>query len=343
MEVSLNILTWNDKKDLPELLRSVRALTYPHVQVRMLDNGSVDGSLAYLKEHASEWLVVCNTHNVGFAAGHNQLMRLALRRWEGQDLSQKVILAVNADMILDPGFVEELLLPFADPTVGATQPKIFRAFRAQDEQELPMLSHIIDTTGLVLRKNWRMEDRGAGKEDVGAYDGEQDIIGPAGALPCYRASAVVDVLENDAFFDEDFFAYREDCDAAMRLQYRGWKTVFCPNAHVWHFRGMYGAEKRSLLQRWHDRRKQSRFSSAYSTRNQLFFLIKNFSWRAWKDVFHILFHEGGRLLYGFFFEPETRKVVMRALTTFPKMYKKRRIIQKTARVAWNNLRSYVQD
>lgn len=343
MEVSLHVLVWNDRKDLPELLRSLRALTYPHLQIRILDNGSVDDSLAYLREHASDWVVACNSRNVGFAEGHNQLMRFALRRWEGQDLSQRAILAVNADMILDPAFIEHLLLPFERPEVGATQPKIYRAFRSSDEQGGAVLSHVIDTTGLVMRKNWRMEDRGAGLEDQGFFDAQNDLIGPAGALPCYRASALRDIVEDESFFDEDFFAYREDCDLAFRLQRRGWKTEFCPLAHAWHFRGMYGSEKRSLLQRWQDRKKQSRFSAAYSTRNQLFFLIKNFTWKAWSMFPRVLFHEGGRVVYGLCFEPETRKILLQALTTFPRMLKKRRQLQQKDCVSWNDLSSYVSD
>lgn len=340
-EVSLHVLVWNDHKDLPELIRSIRALTYPNIHVRMLDNGSSDESLAYLRKHVPEWLVACNTRNLGFAAGHNQLMRIALHRWEGEDLSEKYILAVNADMILDPGFIEPLLEPFTDDHVGATQPKIFRVLRQEHDREGYVKTQMIDTTGLVLGKSLRMEDRGAGKEDTGEFDMNTDIFGAAGALPCYRASALVDAAEGDAYFDEDFFAYREDCDLAFRLRRRGWKVVFCPRAHVWHFRSMYGAEKRSLLQRLRDRKGQSRFSSAYSTRNQLFFLIKNFPLGAWKLLPHVLFHEGGRLIYSLLFERETRKVVFRALTTVPNMYKKRKALQEKDRIFWKDIAPYV--
>jgi len=186
-----------------------------------------------------------------------------------------------------------------------------------------------------------MEDRGAGTEDQGSFDMQKDLLGPAGALPCYRASALLDIAEGESFFDDAFFAYREDCDLALRLQRRGWKTVFCPLAHVWHFRGMYGSEKRSLLQRWQDRKKQSRFSAAYSTRNQLFFLVKQFTWRAWRMLPRILFHECGRVMYGCLFEPETRAVLFRALTTFPQMVKKRGQLQKKDRISWSDLSLYV--
>jgi GT2 family glycosyltransferase len=343
IEAALHVLVWNDLRDLPELIRSLRALTYKNVQVRILDNGSSDGSLEYLKEFASDWLAISHTKNVGFAAGHNQLMRLAFRRWANEDLSSKVILAINADMILKPDFVERLLEPFQDPHVGATQPKIYRAFRGEDEHASPNLSRVLDTTGLVLGGGWRMEDRGAGMEDMGVFDEKVDLIGPAGALPCYRASALQDVAENDAFFDEAFFAYREDCDLALRLKKKGWKTVFCPQAHVWHFRGMYGAQKRNLFARWRDRRSQARHSAAYSTRNQLFFLVKHFPFSAWASLPRVLFHEVGRIVYGFCCEPLTRRVLLRSLTIFPQMFTKRKEIFRTSRLSWDELRLYVKD
>lgn len=346
-DIALNVLVWNDRRYLPGLLHSLRQLSYPSLRIRILDQGSTDGSLEYLREHASDFLAFSLSKNIGFAAGHNQLIRLALRSWQESDLSSKIILAVNADMILDNHLLHFLLSPFSDASVGATQPKIFRAFHAKEEDSQPHLSHILDTTGLVLGRGWRMEDRGAGQEDLGAYDAHVDLLGPAGALPCYRASALVDTAEKgedgkDEFFDESFFAYREDCDLALRLKRRGWKTVFCPEAHVWHFRGMYGAQNRTLFQRLSDRLHQPRHSAAYSTRNQLFFLVKQFPFAAWRFLPYVLFHEGGRVLYGLLFESFTRRVLFASLTTFPKMFTKRQVIFEKSKLSWNELRLYVQ-
>lgn len=343
MEVSLHILVWNDLPDLPYLLASLRTLVRPGLTVRMLDNGSTDGSREYLHMHVPEWLVACNARNEGFASGHNQLIRIALRRWGGAALADKAIILVNADMILDPGVIQALLAPLeADASLGATQPKLFRAFRPQEAWEDPVRSTILDTTGLVMRANWRMEDRGAGEEDVGQYDSETRLLGVAGAMPCYRASALVDAREGDDVFDGDFFAYREDCDLALRLLRLGWKAQFVPQAHAWHYRGMFGAARRTWRERLRDRRGQAAWRCAHSMRNQIFFLMKQFPvYAGIRYLPRVFWGEFFRLGYSIVFEPATRKLLLASLTIVPKMYKKRSEIIRRSRLSWKEVFSYV--
>lgn len=343
MEVSLHVLLWNGERDLPDLVRSLRALSYPNLHIRMIDNGSIDGSRAYIQEHAPEWLVGCNTKNIGFAAGHNQLISLALHRWEGEDLSQKVVVVTNQDMILDAECISKMVEAFErENSCGAVQPKVLRAIRPATEHDERMLSDVIDTAGLVMNSWWRMEDRGAGVRDEGQFDERQDIVGPGGAFAAYRASALVGTVENGQYFDEDFFSYREDCDLALRLVRRGYVTVFAPQAKAWHYRGMFGVEKRNLLQRLRDRRQQQSFRNAWSMRNQLFFLVKHIPLQAWKSFPVILFQEGGRVCYALIFEPDTRKLLIRALLTFQKMRKKRKEIFKNTRISSNELCAYAK-
>ncbi len=343
IEVSLHVLLWNGERDLPDLVRSLRALSYPNLHIRMIDNGSIDDSRAYIQEHAPEWLVGCNTKNIGFAAGHNQLISLALHRWEGEDLSQKVVVVTNQDMILDAECITRMVEAFEkDPSCGAVQPKVLRAIRPATEHDERVLSDVLDTTGLVMNAHWRMEDRGAGVRDEGQFDERQDIVGPGGAFAAYRASALVDVAESGQCFDEDFFSYREDCDVALRLARRGHMTVFAPHAKAWHYRGMFGVEKRNLLQRLRDRRQQQSFRNAWSLRNQLFFLVKHVPLQAWSSFPVILFQEGGRVFYAFFFESETRKLLMRALPTLQKMRKKRKEIFKNTRISSDELCAYAK-
>lgn len=325
MHVSLHVLSWNGERDLPDLVRSLQALSYPRLSVRFLDNGSIDDSRAYLQEHVPTWLVACNTKNVGFSAGHNQLISYALHRWEGEDLTKCIVVLVNQDMILDSQCIQEIVKAFAeDERVVAVQPKIYRALRARRSEDEHALSEFLDTTGLVMNAHWRMEDRGAGAKDEGQFDDARDVVGASGACVAYRASAIVDVLEGGQFFDEDFFSYREDCDVSLRLVRAGYKICFAPSALAWHYRSVYGAEKRNLWQRLVDRRGQQSFRNAWTMRNQLFFLVKHWPWRAWPSLPGVLFHEGGRLAYSLLFEPETRKLLFASLPLFVKMYKKRR-------------------
>ncbi|MFZ2682342.1 MAG: glycosyltransferase family 2 protein [Patescibacteria group bacterium] len=345
MHVSINILTWNDLRYLPDLFRSIEAQTYPDVSIRVLDNGSTDGTLEYIQKHHPQYLVARNVRNLGFAPGHNQLIKFALERW-GEDLSDKAILLVNADMILHSTMVAELVSALlADPTLAATQPKLLRAFAditSEDGVEQNIQSDILDTTGLCLTKTWRMEDRGAGEVDTGQYDTRTDIIGATGTSALWRAEALKALSIDGEPLDGDFFAYREDCDLALRARRAGWKAAFVPSAKAHHYRGMYGAAKRGLWQRFLDRRKQRPFPAAMSTRNQVYFLIKNLTWG---DLLRygvwIIPTELSRSVYGLMFEPETRKLLLKSGKLTLKMFKKRSKSLAMAKESGKVIRNYV--
>ncbi len=346
MEIAAHALIWNGEKYLPDLFASFDVQTKKDVLLRIVDNGSTDGSVKYIQAHHSQSLVARNVKNLGFAPGHNQLFKFTLEKWAGQDLSKKGILLVNQDMILDSKLIEELSRVLEeDETIGAVQPKIYRVFAPRDEEEgieQPVKSDVIDTTGLVPTRSWRLIDRGAGEIDSGQYDGKTDLIGPGGALVLYRASALIDVMLDGEIFDDDFFAYREDCDLALRLRRAGHKTRFAPLAKAWHYRGMFGSEKRSWFQKLTDRRRRSPFLAALSTRNQLLFLVKNLSFG---DMLRsspwLLFEEGFRVLYAFLFEGETRKLLLKSPPYFLRALSKRKMIFSKAKVPPSFLRSYL--
>lgn len=336
MHVFINILCWNDERYLPDLFASLERQTFKGFTVRLLDNGSTDGSVDYLREHHSQALVVRNVRNLGFAPGHNQLMRLVFERAQVQDLASTGILVMNPDMILKENAVEELVKALeADQALAAVQPKLLRAFQEHvaTEGEGPVKSDILDTTGLTVGRGWRMTDRGAGEVDRGQYDTQPEIFGPTGTMALFRASELAKVMVQGEVFDSTYFFYREDCDLAWRLHSAGLPTRFVPTAVAHHYRGMYGAERRSLVKRLFDRRQQRPLPAAYSTRNQLFTLLKNITWGEFFRAFPLMFfQEGGRVLYGFLFEPETRKLLLQAPRLVPEMLRKRREVQSLRRL-----------
>jgi GT2 family glycosyltransferase len=76
----------------------------------------------------------------------------------------------------------------------------------------------LDSTGIVMLRSQRHLDRGADEPDRGQFDKPEDVFGPSGAAALYRWKALQDVAIDGQFFDEDFFAYREDADLAWRCR-----------------------------------------------------------------------------------------------------------------------------
>lgn len=335
--IYVHMLVWNDRRYLPDVFATLESQTCrADMTIRLLDNGSTDDSLVFIREKMPQSLVARNGKNLGFAEGHNQLVRFTLDHLVTDE--EAYILIMNPDMILKETVVEELARVLTEhPDVAAVQPKLYRAFRDETSEDVTpdaTQSDIIDTTGMRVSASWRMTDRGAGELDTGQYDTQTDIFAPTGTMMMIRASAVRDLLIDQDLYDRDFFTYREDCDFAWRFARAGFHALFVPTAIAWHYRGMAGIEKQSWMQRLFNRRTQRPFFAALATRNQLFVLLRNLTLLGFLKAFpRILFHEGGRVLYGFFFEKETRARLLGMWRYLPRQWRCRKLIQAQARVS----------
>ena len=98
--VSVIIVTWNGIKWLERCLDSVQAQTYPQLETIVVDNGSTDGTVAYLEESYPNVRVVASSENLGFAAGNN----LGIKAARGQE-----IVLLNSDTWLEPDAIARLV------------------------------------------------------------------------------------------------------------------------------------------------------------------------------------------------------------------------------------------
>src|SRR5205085_8659214 len=92
---------------------------------------------------------------------------------------------------------------FTDATVGAATGKLFRA---KGYDIVP--TEEIDSLGIRMTRSGRHFDMTTATGN--------DVFGVSGAAAVYRKSFIIDVTINNEYFDEDFFAYREDADVAWR-------------------------------------------------------------------------------------------------------------------------------
>jgi GT2 family glycosyltransferase len=120
----------------------------------------------------------------------------------------------------------------ANPYIGTVCGKLLRWKPGQE----PERTQVIDSTGIYFLRNLRHLDRGEGEINSGQYDRPEYVMGATGAAALYRRKMVEDVSVEGEYFDEDFFAYREDADVAWRVQLLGWSCLYTPAAVAWDVR-----------------------------------------------------------------------------------------------------------
>ncbi|MGZ4293393.1 MAG: glycosyltransferase family 2 protein [Solirubrobacteraceae bacterium] len=200
------IPNWNGMRWLPGCLESIAAQTLTPHEVIIVDNGSSDGSVDWLRsEHPSVRLVELG-RNAGFAVAANHGFAAA---------RSDVVALLNTDVVLEPDWVARTLRALrADPGAAAVACKMV---------ELAAPELIYDA-GDVLRRDGACEQRGRFSRDDGAFDTPGQVFGACAGAALYRRDAVLAV----GGFDERYFAYLEDVDLALALRLAGWRCLYEP-------------------------------------------------------------------------------------------------------------------
>ena len=222
--VSVLITTYNSASVLELCLKSVLEQDYPAVEIIVVDNASSDGTRAALERIGHGVRIFYNDINTGFAAAQNRAMAESHGDW---------LLSLNPDVILSRDFISRLVeAGERDSRIGAVCGKLLR-WRPGEACEK---TQIIDSTGIYFLRNLRHLDRGSDEIDRGQYERPEYVIGATGAAALYRRKMFEDISVEGEFFDEDFFAYREDADVTWRAQLLGWRCLYTPRAVAWHVR-----------------------------------------------------------------------------------------------------------
>lgn len=327
--LSVHIVTWNSMKYLPLALQSIREQTMRDFFVIVVDNASTDGTAEFVRAHYPDVVILENAKNLGFARAHNQAIELARSMWAKSadyDPEHAYALVTNPDIILTPTYAETILRAAEARTeAGSLAGKLLKVAWGDPAEpaENITLTETIDTTGLKIYKSRRAVERGAGERDEGQY-AAGEVFGVSGALALYRMSALGSIKMAGEYFDNAFFAYKEDVDMAWRLRRAGWTAWHDPRAVAYHFRGAYGSEQRSAATAFKERRAKSGLVNFLSTRNHLLLLAKNETWQSFlRHAPWIIPQEIGRLIYVALAEPATLRAYFAALRLLPTVWRKR--------------------
>ena len=204
--VSVVIPNWNGRQWLSQCLDALARQQLAPAELIVIDNGSDDGSVQYLREaHPSVSVVELGT-NTGFAHAANRGLEAA---------GGELVALVNTDVVLAPDWLDRMSRALlAEPRAGAVACKML---------SLADPSVIYDA-GDILRRDGACEQRGRFMPDDGRWDLPGEVFGACAGAALYRRSAVLEL----GGFDERYFAYLEDVDLALRLRMAGWSCRYEP-------------------------------------------------------------------------------------------------------------------
>lgn len=241
--IAVVVLTWNQRDVTLECLESLTRQRYPHAELIVVDNCSLDGTPAAVRAAYPAVTVIEMGDNLGFVGGNNAGLEHALRG------DADYIMLLNNDTVVAEDMLEILVdVMEADPTIGISGPKMYY-FDQPD---------IIWSAG--NRVNWRTGEslrlQAEELDQAGSQLREVDYITGCGI--CLRR----EVIEQIGLLDSRFFIYYEETDWCNRALRSGWRTVYVPDAKLWH---KVSAAMGTT----------SPATDYYMTRNALLFLAKN--------------------------------------------------------------------
>lgn len=194
---------------MEECMVALKAQTYRNFKILVVDNGSTDGSVDWLKERQIETIFL--KENTGFSGAVNVGIRAA---------DTPYVILLNNDTRADEYFVAELVRALEQ------SPRIFSVSSKMIQMYAPQLMD--DAGDMYSVLGWAYQ-RGVG-QDIRRYRKSRRVFSACAGAAIYRR----EIFEEIGYFDEMHFAYLEDIDVGYRARIAGYDNIYCPAAVVWH-------------------------------------------------------------------------------------------------------------
>lgn len=223
-KTTIVILSYNTLDFTSNCLASIFENTSKETfDVIVVDNGSTDGSVEWLKK-VPEITLICNKENVGFPAGCNQGIRASEPDTD--------IFLLNSDTLVQPNSIFWLRMGlYEDDKVGATGSVASCNYNEQ------VVDAKLTTTAECLQ--FALQNNVL---DLNPYEHKVFLIG-------YALMLKRNVLNDVGLLDERFTpGTLEDDDIGVRLNLKGYQVILCWNSFIYHFCG--GGGKNEDL--WND-------------------------------------------------------------------------------------------
>ncbi|HAA13860.1 MAG TPA: hypothetical protein DCE41_20085 [Cytophagales bacterium] len=240
--VSIVSVNWNQEQLTREMLDSLSHVTYPNLEVILVDNGSTKGDASRLKAEFPHIRFLRLEENTGFAGGNNAGFRMA---------NGKYVLLLNNDTLVDPHFLQPMVNTLeCDPWVGVVSPKIYFVDH-QNTVQYAGTSEIHPITSRGQKYGYRQRD--------GEQYAKSGVTGLANGACMLVRKRIIDTLGG---LPEIYFLYYEEHDFTVQLQRHGYVAYYQADASIWH-RGSSSTGRGSTLKAY------------FYHRNRLLFVRRN--------------------------------------------------------------------
>ncbi len=238
-DVCVIVVNYNARDHLNRCISALRLQTYENYEVIIVDNASQDDSLSKLGNLPSNYKIIKNDENLGFAAANNIAVRNTESTW---------IATLNPDAIPDPDWLQKLV------SASVSHPS-YISFASvlisdKDPSRLDGAGDVYHLSGLV----WR----GGHGRSIDELPSSGEVFSACSAAALYRK----DIFEEVGGFDEHFFCYIEDVDLGFRMRLRGGKCLLVSDSFVRHVGSAITG-------------RHSSFTAYHSTRNIIWTFSKN--------------------------------------------------------------------
>ena len=228
-KIAILTLNWNGHSHLKYFLKHASNLSYPNYFTVVIDNGSTDNSIEFVKENYPMVEIINNKVNIGYSKGFNRGIKFALGK------NADYILITTNDVVLDKKILDNGIKVYhSQEGIGFMSGKVY---------ELNTKKRFQYAGGRSNPNSSFMPSRGAGEIDIGQYEDIADFEFMDDV--CCLVNS--EMIKHIGPYDEDFFFDYEETEWNYRMREKKYRIVYNPNMKVWH--RIHGSTKGSRYSR----------------------------------------------------------------------------------------------
>jgi GT2 family glycosyltransferase len=258
VKTALIILNFNGEKLLKDFIPSITKNS-PEASIYVVDNGSSDNSISFIKKEFPQIILIQHKNNLGFSQGYNKAI---------QEIDAELICFMNNDLTVPKKWLPPIISHFkSNPKTAIAQPHILDLKKPGFFEYAGAAGGFIDRLGYPYCRGRVFKTL---EKDLGQFDENKKIFWASGACFFIRKEIFVSL----GGFDTNFFAHQEEIDLCWRAFNKDFEIVSIGKSKVFHL-GEGTLQKSSK-------------KTYLNFRNGLFLLLKNLPEKRFQRIFERL-------------------------------------------------------